>query len=192
MTNKKSVKEEFGSPPYVFCPEETIMDQTNWCDRYLALKKACDETEPIAYAVLEGRNTEDSGWGYIAGWPEACHEHINDAINEHSIEGAGKWRVVSLYEHPIPIIANEQKPVAFTNSCELEYLDFKRADGGLVIGAMWKEWDEDAGIPLFTSPPNTADIEQRVAEAIAHWIRCGDHHGVITSADVLAGKWRKY
>ena len=49
-----------------------------------------------------------------------------------------------------------------------------------------------AALRLLTSPPNTADIEQRTVEAIAHWIRCGDHHGVITSDDVLAGKWKEY
>lgn len=46
-----------------------------------------------------------------------------------------------------------------------------------------------------TAPPYPeilAARDRRVAEAIAHWIRCGDHHGVITSADVLAGKWREY
>ena len=38
----------------------------------------------------------------------------------------------------------------------------------------------------------TPTREQVVQWAIAHWIRCGDHYGVITSADVLAGKWREY
>lgn len=31
---------------------------------------------------------------YCAGWREACHEHINEAISEHDIPGAGSWRVV--------------------------------------------------------------------------------------------------
>ena len=30
---------------------------------------------------------------YCAGWPEACHEHINEAINDFQIEDAGKWKV---------------------------------------------------------------------------------------------------
>lgn len=30
---------------------------------------------------------------HCASWPSACHEHINDAINEHQIEGAEKWTV---------------------------------------------------------------------------------------------------
>jgi hypothetical protein len=31
---------------------------------------------------------------FCAGWPQACHEHINDAISEHDIDEAGKWKVV--------------------------------------------------------------------------------------------------
>ena len=30
---------------------------------------------------------------FCAGWPQACHEHINDAINEHNIYEAAKWTV---------------------------------------------------------------------------------------------------
>jgi len=30
---------------------------------------------------------------HVAGWPEACHEHINDAINEHGLAEAKNWRV---------------------------------------------------------------------------------------------------
>lgn len=30
---------------------------------------------------------------FCAGWPEACHEHINDAVNYYQIEGAEKWVV---------------------------------------------------------------------------------------------------
>jgi hypothetical protein len=30
---------------------------------------------------------------YCAGWPGACHEYINDAINEHDINTAAKWSV---------------------------------------------------------------------------------------------------
>jgi hypothetical protein len=31
---------------------------------------------------------------HCAAWPEACHEHINDAINEHGIEEAKAWKVL--------------------------------------------------------------------------------------------------
>ena len=37
---------------------------------------------------------DQDGWPiFCAGWKEICHEHINDCINEHQIEGAGKWSV---------------------------------------------------------------------------------------------------
>lgn len=85
-------------------------------------------------------------------------------------------------------LSKDAEPVAFTNSCELEYLDFKRADGGLVIGAMWKEWDEDADIPLFTSPPNTADVERRVAEACEQ----GKRDAVPEDIRKDAESWRAY
>ena len=59
----------------------------------------------------------------------------------------------TLFTHPAPVIASEQKPVA-------EYV------GASVIQVI-ADYIEP-GTKLFTSPPNTADIEQRVAEAIAH------------------------
>lgn len=30
---------------------------------------------------------------HVAGWPEACQEHINDAISEHDIAEAAQWVV---------------------------------------------------------------------------------------------------
>ena len=36
---------------------------------------------------------EDGKPLHCASWQNACHEHINDAINEHDIEGAAKWTV---------------------------------------------------------------------------------------------------
>ena len=55
------------------------------------------EFEPVAYGVLEGRDIKSCGFGYIAAWPHACHEHINEAIAEHNIEGAGTWKVVEFF-----------------------------------------------------------------------------------------------
>lgn len=31
---------------------------------------------------------------HCASYKEACHEHINDAINDFDIDGASKWRVI--------------------------------------------------------------------------------------------------
>jgi len=55
------------------------------------------EFKPVAYGVLEGRDIESCGFGYIASFPHACHDHINDAISEHNIEGAGTWKVVEFF-----------------------------------------------------------------------------------------------
>jgi len=72
-------------------------DQTGIAIAALRVELAKPEPEPVAYAILEGRNIEDSAWGFIATWPEICQETINDAINIHDIEGAALWRVVPLY-----------------------------------------------------------------------------------------------
>lgn len=45
--------------------------------------------EQEIWLVLDGKG----GPIFCAGWPQACHEHINNAINEHGIEGAEKWTV---------------------------------------------------------------------------------------------------
>jgi len=55
------------------------------------------EFEPVAYGVLEGRDIKSCDFGYIAAWPQACHEHINEAIAEHNIEGASTWKVVEFF-----------------------------------------------------------------------------------------------
>lgn len=47
--------------------------------------------EPVAYVVFD-----EDGPGFCAGWEAACHEHINDAIIEHDITEAAKWRVVAV------------------------------------------------------------------------------------------------
>lgn len=57
--------------------------------RYHGYSGPCPAPPKEIWIVLD-----DEGWPiYCAGWPEACHEHINDAINEHDIDGAEKWTV---------------------------------------------------------------------------------------------------
>ncbi len=73
---------------------DAIVDRASFA---LAEEIKKSEPEPVAYAILEGRNIEDSAWGFIATWSEICQETINDAINIHDIEGAALWRVVPLY-----------------------------------------------------------------------------------------------
>ena len=36
---------------------------------------------------------DEEGWPiWCAGWPEACHEHINDAL-DRGFDDAAKWKV---------------------------------------------------------------------------------------------------
>lgn len=47
------------------------------------------------YAVL-GESGEPV---FCASWPEVCHEHINDAINEHGLIEAKDWKVFRYSNH---------------------------------------------------------------------------------------------
>lgn len=95
-----------------------------------------------------------------------------------------------LFTHPAPVIASEQKPYAYEHS-----------DGSIdkLFDSMAKK--------LFTSPPNTADIEQRTAEAVAkmaedkdvertdycmHVYEEGEQYKSDLIADIKASKWRGY
>ena len=58
---------------------------------------------PIAaYGVLEDQGSSVISWDAIAGWPEAAHEHINDAIQiwKDSGDFVPKYSVVPLIVKP--------------------------------------------------------------------------------------------
>ena len=58
---------------------------------------------PIAaYGVLEDQGSSVISWDFIAGWPEAAHEHINDAIQiwKDSGDFVPKYSVVPLSVKP--------------------------------------------------------------------------------------------
>lgn len=58
---------------------------------------------PIAaYGVLEDQGNSVISWDAIAGWPEAAHEHINDAIQiwKDSGDFVPKYSVVPLIVKP--------------------------------------------------------------------------------------------
>ena len=58
---------------------------------------------PIAaYGVLEDQGSSVISWDFIAGWPEAAHEHINDAIQiwKDSGDFVPKYSVVPLIVKP--------------------------------------------------------------------------------------------
>lgn len=52
------------------------------------------------WVVLNG----DGGAEFVATWPEACHEHVNEAISE-GIDDAVEWVVREcLVQHPKPVV----------------------------------------------------------------------------------------
>ena len=194
-------------------------------------------------------------------------EPVAEVCDNGTPEGGTKWLVRlshkllkdgdKLYTHPTPVIASEQKPVAWVDVIDrhegpynfngLELLDSGKhllfttppdtaelsKDAAPVIASEQKpEWSycPECGSEeihyeegdhkqcnnchqewfstidysntvklnlqqLFTSSPNTADIEQRVAEACEKL--CVENHGKGDDAaccayDIREGKWREY
>lgn len=52
--------------------------------------------EPVAWHVVDERGD----LMHAASWKEAAHEHISDAISEHDLIEAARWRVVPVYAAP--------------------------------------------------------------------------------------------
>lgn len=48
---------------------------------------------PVAWLVLSTNQDGSISVEYVAEWPEAAHEHINDAISEHDDKEAASWVV---------------------------------------------------------------------------------------------------
>ena len=64
---------------------------------WLAAKRAAvGSTEPVAFAfVIVDKNGNPE---FVTSTHDEAQEHINDAISEHHIQGAGKWRSIPAYE----------------------------------------------------------------------------------------------
>lgn len=77
---------------------------TSYAEGQVDARNACaDELLAILDAVVAVSEELSEVWVvqdetgqpvHCASWPEACHEHINDAINEHGIEEAKAWKVL--------------------------------------------------------------------------------------------------
>ena len=70
---------------------------------------------PVAWHVCSVNSDGSLSLEHAAAWEEAAHEHINDAITEHDIEGAGSWVVRPAYHAPQP------SPTAQVDALESEY-----------------------------------------------------------------------
>lgn len=55
------------------------------------------QAEPAAWLVCSVNSDGTLSLEHAAPWREAAHEHINDAITEHGIEGAASWVVRPAY-----------------------------------------------------------------------------------------------
>lgn len=78
-----------------------------------ALKEAIDllrelAAEPVAWHVCSVNSDGSLSLEFAAPWEELAHEHINDAINEHDIDGATSWVVRPVYTHP----PQQRKPLS--------------------------------------------------------------------------------
>ena len=58
--------------------------------------------EPVAWHVCSVNSDGSLSLEFAAPWEELAHEHVNDAINEHDIDGAASWVVRPVYASPQP------------------------------------------------------------------------------------------
>jgi len=116
---------------------------------------------------------------------EAAHQELLAAApqpQEHSSpcgndEEHSFW--VDSQDWPCPICAakkqpqEQSEPVAWTNDCELEYIQESqsRSDGSLRSGAMWNCYDKDSDIPLYTAPPSIPAKVKDQSEPVAWMIK---------------------
>ena len=76
------------------CDAPVVMGQQTPCLRRNDASK--QGAKPDAWVVFD-----EDGLPVIAcAWPEAAHEHINDALQEHDIQEAALWTVRPLYASP--------------------------------------------------------------------------------------------
>ena len=85
----------------------------------LAKPTAQPAQEPFAWAVCSVNKDGSLSLEHCASWQEAAHEHINDAITEHQIEGAAAWVVRPLYIAAQP--AQELEDLSGVRVCCGEY-----------------------------------------------------------------------
>ncbi len=87
--------------------ERLVADQSSsnleWSRQVVALLRellAEPQGEPVAWHVCSVNSDGSLSLEFAAPWEELAHEHINDAINEHDIDGATSWVVRPVYTHP--------------------------------------------------------------------------------------------
>ena len=82
--------------------EQTMRDYQELAAKRLEEIAKYRDAPIAAYGVLEDQGSSVISWDAIAGWPEAAHEHINDAIQLWKDFGdfVPKYSVVPLIVKP--------------------------------------------------------------------------------------------
>mgnify|MGYP003503736101 CR=1 FL=1 len=108
-------------------------------------------------------------------------------VNTQPPSGQIGWKTIPLFTHPAPVIASEQKPVAWYDGNKF----YANEDSASMCCA-----DMDNLKPVFTSLPNTAEIEQVVEAFIMKFKRHvgGDGEFWLHELEDFCedGKWREY
>ena len=115
--------------------------------------------EPFAWHVCSVNSDGSLSLEHAAAWEEAAHEHINDAITEHDIEGAGSWVVRPAYHAP------QTSPAAQGDALEpVGWFDDDRV--------FWHEGKQPAqGSDLYTTPqPSPAAQGDALDTARLDWL----------------------
>ena len=112
--NSESYAVQGDSGHYVYCehpslPESKYIGDTNWnTPHWCPVSEPTTQPapqqealEPFAWHVCSVNSDGSLSLEHAAAWEEAAHEHINDAITDHDIEGAGSWVVRPAY-HDAP------------------------------------------------------------------------------------------
>ena len=113
---------------YSMFDKEFVLDPIQFATCFLARVDAerAKEQEPAAWAVL----SEVEGFNFIAQWPEACHEHINDYYTQCLENGdeIEKCSVIALYTHPQPDSPEGYKLVPAEPTKEMNEAFWERYD----------------------------------------------------------------
>lgn len=75
--------------PHITAPEDNELLQLAFQAALRISEDRRKQEEPVAWVVVDEKGYPD----YCASYPEACHEHINDAINIEQIDEASRWVV---------------------------------------------------------------------------------------------------
>lgn len=90
---KEQMGEEIGNYRAAY---DSCRIQDRWTGWLAAKRAVLGSAEPVAFAfVIVDKNGNPE---FVTSTHDEAQAHINDAISEHNIHGAGKWRSIPAYE----------------------------------------------------------------------------------------------